>query len=275
MRTITVEEVIRAIDDARKRDPGGAIAFDGDGTLWAGDIGEDFFGALLERGVLDFARDALVREAREENIDTSGGPREIAHRIHLAYLGGTFPEERVCEIMAWAAAGRSRSELDAFSAEVIEAVGLRRRLHHEAIHVVEHAKRVGVEVFLVSASPRAIVQQAAKIVGIDVANTMAVHEACDDAGIVQCAVQRPIPYGEGKATHLRERLGPGRVLYAAFGDNAFDVPMLRAARLPVAIRPKARLLDRAADVPSLGVLEKVEKLENVENVRAGTGPGGL
>lgn len=257
MRPITVDEVILAIDEARKRDPGGAIAFDGDGTLWAGDIGEDFFAALLERGVFELAREALVREASAENIDASGSPREIAHRIHQAYLGGTFPEERVCEIMAWAAAGRSRAELDEFCAELIEAVGLRGRLHGEALAVVEHAKRVGVDVFLVSASPRAIVHQAAKIVGVDAANALAVCEACDEAGIVQCDVERPIPYGDGKVTQLRRRIGLERVVYAAFGDNAFDVPMLREARVPVAIRPKARLAERAAEVPSLAVLEKV------------------
>ena len=86
---------------------------------------------------------------------------------------------------------------------------------------------------------------------------MAAREACDAAGIVQCAVERPIPYGSGKVTHLRERLGADRVLYAAFGDNAFDVAMLREARLPVAIRPKARLVERAAEVPALVVLETV------------------
>lgn len=268
MRSIRVDEVILAIDEARERDPGGAIAFDGDGTLWAGDIGEDFFEALLERGVLDFAREALAREAAAENIETSGSPREIAHRIHRAYLGGTFPEERVCEIMTWAAAGWPRAELDRFCGEVIEAVGLRQRLHGEAIHVVEHARRAGVDVFLVSASPRAIVEQAAKIVGIDVANAMAAREACDDAGIVQCAVERPIPYGEGKVRNLRQRLGADRVLYAAFGDNAFDVPMLREARFPVAIRPKARLLDRAAEVPSLAVLERLDGGESRASSRS-------
>ena len=257
MRTLTVDEVILAIDEARRREPGGAIAFDGDGTLWAGDVGEDFFAALLERGVFELARDALVREAAAEDIDTTGSPREIAHRIHLAYLGGKFPEERVCEIMTWAAAGRSRQELDGFCAEVIESVGLRGRLHREAVAVVEHAKRVGVDVFIVSASPRAIVHQAARVVGIEIANALAVREACDERGIVQCEVERPIPYGDGKVTQLRRRIGPERVLYAAFGDNAFDVPMLREARMPVAIRPKARLVDRAAEVPSLAVLEKL------------------
>jgi len=262
VRTVSVNEVIVAIDEARRRDPGGAIAFDGDGTLWAGDVGEDFFTALLARGVHDHAHEALVAEAAAEKIDTTGTPREIAHRIHMAYLAGAFPEERVCEIMTWAAAGWTRAELDSFCEGVVGAVGLRARLHGEAIRIVEHATSVGIEVFLVSASPRAIVEQAARLVGIQLANAIAAREACDDAGIVQCAVERPIPYGDGKVTRLRGRLGRERVLYAAFGDNAFDVPMLREARLPVAIRPKARLAARAAEVPGLALLEKVDAFAN-------------
>lgn len=247
-------EIIGAIDEARAHESGGAIAFDGDGTLWAGDSGEDFFGALLERGVHDFAREALVREATEEGLDTRGTPREIAHRIHQAYLDGSFPEERVCEIMTWCAAGWQRDELDRFCAELVDIVGLRDRLHGEAVRIVEHARKVGVEIFLISASPRAIVEQAAKLVGIPTSHAVAARERCE-GDIVQCAVERPIPYGDGKVTHLRQRIGQGRVLYAAFGDNAFDVPMLREACHPVAIRPKARLIDRAAEVPRLVVLE--------------------
>ena len=54
-----------------------------------------------------------------------------------------------------------------------------------------------------------------------------------------------------------EKIGAERVLYAAFGDNAFDVAMLREARVPVAIRPKPRLLERAGEVDGLVVLEEV------------------
>lgn len=249
-------EVVAAIDDLRSREANGAIAFDGDGTLWAGDIGEDFFVALLDHGLRDASHAALVREAAAEKIDTRGTAREVAHRIHLAYLAGTFPEERVCEIMTWAAAGMSRVELDEFCAHVIGVIGLRERLHGEAIRVVEHARKNGIEVHLVSASPRAIVEQAARLVGIDPSMSIAACESVDGAGIVQCSVARRIPYGEGKVLHLRERIG-ARTLYAAFGDNAFDVPMLNEARLSVAIRPKQRLLDRAAEVRDLVVLERL------------------
>jgi phosphoserine phosphatase len=56
--------------------------------------------------------------------------------------------------------------------------------------------------------------------------------------------------------HLRAKLG-ARPLYAAFGDNVFDIPMLREARTPIAVRPKPRLVDRATEVPELTVLERV------------------
>jgi phosphoserine phosphatase len=257
VRTITVTEVIDAIEAAASREPGGAIAFDGDGTIWSGDIGEDFFAALLARGLNEeAAREALACEARAAGLDAGGTAREIAHRIHDAYVEGRFPEERVCEIMTWAAAGWSRTELDRFSAQVIESIGLRDRLHGEALCVIEHARRIGIQVLLVSASPRTVVDQAARLVGLDPAMVAAACETCDSSGIVQCSVERPIPYGDGKVRRLRERLG-GRALYAAFGDNAFDVPMLLEARLPVAIRPKQRLVERAAEVRDLAVLERL------------------
>jgi phosphoserine phosphatase len=253
VRTVPVDEILAAIETAASQQPGGAIAFDGDGTLWAGDIGEDFFTALLARGLRDAAHDDLLREAAAEDLATDGGARKIAERIHLAYLAGHFPEERVCEIMTWAAAGWHRDELDAFSAEVIERIGLRERLHAEALRVIERVRRLGIDVHLVSASPRTIVEAAARTVGIEPAMAIAARERCDHAGVVLCAVEPPIPYGEGKVRRLRERIGR-RPLYASFGDNAFDVPMLREAAHRIAIRPKQRLVDRAAEVPGLVVL---------------------
>ena len=65
------------------------------------------------------------------------------------------------------------------------------------------------------------------------------------------AVEAPIPYGPGKVHALRERIGASRPLYAAFGDNAFDVALLNEAFIPVAVRPKPRLRERAAEVQNL------------------------
>jgi phosphatidylglycerophosphatase C len=255
VQTATVAETIARIDE-QAREPGGAVASDGDGTLWSGDIGEDFFAAVLEqRRLLAVVHEPLVREAREHGLDASGDALEIAHRIHAAYLAGTFPEERVCEIMTWATAGSPRAQMDAFAQDVIRAVDLERRLHGEAIAIVEHARKRGIDVYLVSASPRPIVLAAAEIIGIPLTNVISATERIDDSGIVLAEVDRPIPYGAGKVTRLRQKLG-ARPLYAAMGDNAFDVALLSESRVPLAIRPKARLLERAGEVKDLVVLEQ-------------------
>jgi phosphoserine phosphatase len=57
---------------------------------------------------------------------------------------------------------------------------------------------------------------------------------------------------------LRERIGANVVFHAAFGDNAFDVDLLASATLPVAVRPKPRLRDRAHLVKGLIELEPYE-----------------
>ncbi len=240
-----------------RAEPGGAIAFDGDGTLWSGDIGEDLFEALLEGGrIEEVAHAALAREAEAEKLSTEGGAVAIARRIHAGYAAGTFPEERVCEIMTWAFAGWPGPEADAFADRVLDKVGLEGRLHPEAIRVVEWARSVGVTTYLVSASPRAVVHQAARRVGIAATNIASATEERDVRDVILASVVRPIPYGNGKVMHLRAKLG-ARPLYAAFGDNAFDVAMLREARTPVAIRPKPRLVERAAEVPNLVTLERL------------------
>lgn len=255
VQTATVAETLARID-VEANEPGGAVASDGDGTLWSGDIGEDFFAALLEqRRLLAAVQDPLVREAREHGVDASGDAVEVAHRIHAAYLAGTFPEERVCEIMTWAAAGARRVDIDGFARDVIQAVDLEKRLHAEAIAVIEHAKKSGIDVYLVSASPRSIVLAAAEIIGIPFPNVIAATERIDANGIVLAEVDRPIPYNHGKVTRLREKLGT-RPLYAAMGDNAFDVALLSESRVPIAIRPKMRLVERAGDVKGLVTLEK-------------------
>ena len=256
VKTVAVSEVLALLDEQVAREPGGALAFDGDGTLWSGDIGEDFFEALLEDGTISAeAHAALVVEAEAEKLDISGGAVAVARRIHAGYLAGTFPEERVCEIMTWIFAGWSFPEADAFADRVLTKVGLEGRLHGEATQVTNWARDRGVVTYLVSASPRAVVEQAARRVGIALANVASATEERNTHGMIVASVVRPIPYGPGKVMHLRAKLG-ARPLYAAFGDNAFDVPMLREARLPVAIRPKPRLVERAHEIANLHVLER-------------------
>jgi phosphatidylglycerophosphatase C len=231
----------------------GVVAFDGDGTLWDGDVGDEFFFALMKHGdVRAPATHRLVEEAREHALDTTGTGVELAKRIFAAYQAGQFPERRVCEMIGWLCAGWSRTEVDRFAESTLEA-NFGERLHPEVIELGLAARKLGLQTVIVSASPLPIVQAAARRVGFD-AKVIATTPKYEGDAMV-ASVEVPIPYDEGKVTGLRALIGDMSII-AAFGDNAFDVPMLQCARVAVAVRPKARLVAREAEVPGLLTVDR-------------------
>jgi phosphatidylglycerophosphatase C len=245
------ESIIARIAEAARVHPGGAVAFDGDGTLWTGDVGEDLFHALIASG--DFreaARAQMDREAETHGRATGGTGKAIAERLYQDYMAGLFPEERMCEIMTWAFADWTHAEVDAFTVDVLGRIGLEARLHAEARRVVRWARAQRIETFLVSASPRVIIEHAARLLDIDGDHVVAALP-CYVGDKMLPDVHRPIPYAAGKVKNLRARIGQTRPLYAAFGDNAFDIALLSEAFIPVAVRPKPRLRERAAEVQKL------------------------
>jgi phosphatidylglycerophosphatase C len=228
----------------------GVVATDADGTLWSGDVGEDLFHAFLDVGRVEPpAEEAMRREARGFRVSDAGKGLDVAHALYDAYRAGTYPEDRICELMAWCFGGWPDADVRTFARDVVEKAGLVARFHREVHAVVERARAASVEVFLVSASPIAVVREAGARAGFDEAHLVAAHPL-EQGGRVLPEVDRPIPYGPGKVHRLRERIGQ-RPLLAAFGDNAFDVAMLAEARIAVAVRPKAALRARAGEVPGL------------------------
>ena len=207
-----------------------------------------------QRLIRDTARDFAAREIapKAAELDKTGRwPSEIIKQMaDLGFLGMAIPEEPVCELMTWACAGWTPSEVDAFAADVLARASLAPRLHREVLRVIAWAKERGAEAFLVSASPRAIIEHAGRAVGFDDAHIIAAVPRYE-AGVMIADVERPIPYAAGKVHNLRARIGATRTLVAAFGDNAFDVAMLSQASVPVAVRPKQRLRDRASEVQKL------------------------
>jgi phosphatidylglycerophosphatase C len=234
----------------------GALSFDGDGTLWSGDVGEDFFYGILDTGELsDVASDAITRAATEGGVAVADTSAKTARNIYDAYLAGRFDEERVCEIMTWINAGWTTTETTAFVTSVVSAK-FATRIHPEVRIVIDEARRAGHEVFVVSASPRPIVEAAAAIVDIPSTHVLAATTVLEGDRFA-ARVHRPIPYGAGKASALRGRLGALQLL-AAFGDNAFDAEMLAMSERPIAVRPKARLLDVASRIRGIRQLVAVE-----------------
>jgi phosphoserine phosphatase len=252
MQIQTVDEVwARIVAAAASVQGRGVIATDADGTLWTGDVGEDLFHALVDRGPIQPAAvEAMRREARDHALSDAGTGQEVARRIYEAYVAGAFPEERCCELMAWCFAGWTRADAQAFARDTIERVALGPRMHGEVLALLARAREARIEVLLVSASPIAVVRAAGARAGFEEAQIVAARSRFD-GDVMQADVERPIPYGAGKVVRLRERLGADRPLLAAFGDNAFDVDLLASARVGVAVRPKPRLRERAERVAGL------------------------
>jgi phosphatidylglycerophosphatase C len=253
MESQTKARILERVSEARALRPEGVVAFDCDGTLWSGDVGEDVFRAMLAIGRFEPPAYEELRRAAStlgmtEATNANTG-RAIAQFLYAEYQAQRYPEESICELMAWGCAGWSRAEVDQLARDVVLDGGLAGRLHEEAIGALEWARSEGIEVFLVSASPRAVVEEAAKLVGIEADHVVAATPRYE-GGTMLASIDRPIPYGPGKVTRLRERIGQ-RPFYAAFGDNVFDIPMLRDATVAVAVRPKARLEERADEVPGL------------------------
>jgi phosphoserine phosphatase len=243
----------RIAAEAARDGEAGVVATDGDGTLWSGDIGEDLFFAFVDHERIEEpALEAIRREAHAHDLSDAGSGREVARRIYDAYVEGRFPEERVCELMAWCFAGWTREKVAAFARSVVNDIGLEARLHRELLVVLERARAAGIATILVSASPVAVVEAAGERLGFTPGEVVAAHPRLQ-GDVLLPDVDRPIPYGPGKVSRLRERIGADRALYAAFGDNAFDVALLASARVGVAVRPKPRLRERAHEVP--GVVE--------------------
>lgn len=232
----------------------GLLAFDGDGTLWSGDVGENVFSQAVTQGLLrEEAREALEREAVAHGIDRTGTSNELASRLFAAYLADAYPERDVCAMMTWCYAGFSRAEMVALAHHAFAETDLADRLHRELEPVLNFAKEAGLRVVVVSASPQLIVEEAANLWGIAASDVTASRSAFEGERIAP-RLASPVPYAEGKPVALRA-LAPNHELLASFGDNVFDIEMLRSARLAVAVRPKPALRVRLPELSGIVVLE--------------------
>jgi len=234
-----------------------ALATDGDGTLWTHDIGEALFEAVLLEGLVgEQAYDALRAEAEAHGleIDPTADATAIARAMFQAYAALRFPEDRMCAAMAWCMAGTSTHGLARLCDSMLENhFGLRRRFISESLEILKWAAARDLPIWLVSASPRIVVERAAAVIESALAipgmRVIAMTPNVSE-DVIHPGVAGVWPYGEGKRTALEAAL-EGRTVVAAMGDNVFDVPMLLSARVPVAIRPKAALTNVAQTVPGL------------------------
>lgn len=250
----TPARVIERLEAARRAlEPGrrALIAFDGDGTLWGGDIGDEIFEALLaRRAIRAEARLPLAREQEAHGVPAESlDPHDVAAALFAAYRAGRYPEDRVFAMMAWVFAGHTEEEAARFAEETLRDKPVDGRLHDGVPPILEWAAEAGVEAWIVSASPRHAVVAAAVALGIGPQHVCAMTPTVE-GGRLGPRIDGEIVYGEGKRVALT-RARPDAAWLGVFGDSGWDASMMKHAAVPVAIDPKPSLLARAAELPGL------------------------
>lgn len=252
LRRVSAAELIAELESQMAA--GDLLAFDADGTLWSGDIGEDAYHLAVEERLLRAdALPELRAWAARFGVLTQGDANEVTARVFSAYMEGRFPEREVCELLAWCYAGFTRGELAEFARRVPSVYGLQSRLHRGLAQIIDWARRRQLRTVVVSASPHALVTCGAALLGFAEQDVIAARPAFDGDRLA-ARMEVPVPYGPSKYEYVQRQLGESRWI-ASFGDNVFDLDMLRAAKFGVVVNPKPALQGRLPDHPELLLLD--------------------
>ncbi len=198
--------------EARIEGPPGLAAFDADGTLWHGDVGE----ALLLR---------LIREKRLLSPPAGDVFAEYARRVEIDPRDGFAFAARLM-------AGLPLSLVRALSERVFEEE-FDRALFPKVERILRRLLARGWEVFVVSASNRWSVEPGARRLGLPLERIVGVELDVEDGLLGSKPLQ--VPTLEGKPDLLRARAGRDPDL--AFGNSMLDAPLLSRAKLSVAVLP--------------------------------------
>jgi HAD superfamily phosphoserine phosphatase-like hydrolase len=240
---ITVPNLITELQTLA-RDEACVLAFDGDGTLWGGDVSDDvFLAACRAEWLLDDVGAALDALLERFQLPRQTSPSRAALCLFEAEKVGAFPERELFEMMTWCYAGRTRAQLTAFAESVLLAAHIEARLRRSFLAVFDWASSRGHDVYLVTASPWPIVTVAAQRLGFHEQNVIAARAIEDVRGHIIPKVASNVPYAGEKPLQLQPYRRERRLL-AAFGDSLFDFELLSSADLAVAVNPKPLLEQR-------------------------------
>ncbi len=247
-----LEELSRALQEEERA----IVAFDADGTLWSDDVGSLVFEYALSEALLhEDASDALGEVLREvePGVTLPSGSVRRAQKLLELYEHRTIGDKTMAEVQVWAYAGLRETEAWALT-ETALALSPRHSVRRDAVFaLVERARAQGARVVIVSASPEWVVASAARDLGFAPEDVIGGRARVQE-GIIEPALEEELPYGEGKVTALRRRVGDDPLVLAT-GDSGFDLHLLGAARLGLGVGKKPKLLAGLAELSHCFLLE--------------------
>lgn len=190
----------------------GDVAFDADGTLWRGDVGEELLRALAHQRLLPNRQGSGLYEEYERRVAADPGD---------AYAWAVEVMEGLAESALAAECARLFDQR--FAGKLFRWV----RPLITALHAAGH------RCWVVSASPVWAVRPGAAALGIPLDRVIGVTSDVEN-GLLTRRVHRPIPCGEGKVFRLKEK-GCRPVLGVGNGD--LDLPMLAYSQRALVVAP--------------------------------------
>ena len=219
--------------------------FDADGTLWGGDVGERHIQVLGERGFLSVPAGHDSVFAAYEALCAKDADAGYAY---------------ACEMMVGLA-----------EAAVVDAAREAWRRHApfvlpDMVTWIRSLEARGVTCWIVSASNRWVVGQAAQSLGLDPERVVAVSAPVED-GHIRGPVETPIPNGTGKVTAIDLHVGQRPL--AVFGNSRHDLPMLAQAHVAIVVcaRPEGT---SAADSEGMVALARERQWQVIEPAWSGS-----
>jgi phosphoserine phosphatase len=203
----------------------GPATFDGDGTLWAGDVGLGFFAWMLRKGHYPQARQQMLEVAWKQ------------------YRKGAYDGEKFYELMVTSMAGMKESKVTKLAGDYFRREH-RKRIYRPMVNMIAALDRLGIDPWVVSGSPQWVVAAGAKYLGIPRNRVIGLSVHVDKKGRLTDQIVRPVPWKSGKAKRIMAEVG--QVPIFAAGNSYGDIQMLRiASEPPLVINPCPTTLQAA------------------------------
>ncbi|HEY4782727.1 MAG TPA: HAD-IB family phosphatase [Chthoniobacterales bacterium] len=193
-------------------------AFDCDGTLWSGDVGEGFFDWELKQGLVSAA---VAKSMRARYAD---------------YKAGRVSEDDMCGEMVTMHRGMPESALLRATSDYFEN-SFPGHIFPEMRELVGRLQQNGCDVWAVSSSNEWLIRAGMKHFGIPDNRLLAASVEIEDGMITDRIVR--LPSGPGKPLALREVAM--KDIDAAFGNSRWDTEMLAMAKHAFAVNPNPDL----------------------------------
>jgi phosphoserine phosphatase len=193
-------------------------AFDCDGTLWSGDVGEGFFDWEITHQIV---------------------PRDLGRKMrarYAEYKAGRVSEEQMCGEMVTMHAGMPESRLMEVAADYFEHA-FPGKIFPEMRDLILRLQKAGCDVWAVSSSNEWLIRASMKHFNIADNRILATSVETEKRMITDRLIR--IPSGPGKPQALSQVVR--RDIDVAFGNSRWDTEMLAMAKHPFAVNPNPDL----------------------------------